>query len=120
MKGIADVLEHEHERHVVGFGVHRNIAERSDTIASTCGLTTMRFVNGLNDQACIAAGNEFVKTGLAGDGENSFLHVIFELLVAIVCGRIGLQNYGFISESAVFSSRNIEVDQSLTNLKWRK
>ena len=80
----------------------------------------MRFVNGLNDQACIAASNELVETGLARDGENSFLHVIFELLVAIVCGRIGLQNYGFISESAVFSSRNIEVDQSLTNLKWRK
>ena len=74
IEGIADVLEDEHERNVLGFGVHRHISEGGDAVACSGGKAAVGFVDGFDNEVAVATCNEFVETGLAGNGEKGFLH----------------------------------------------
>ncbi len=73
-------LENLHKRLVVFRGVHGHVVEGGDAVARSCRHAAVCSVYGFNDEHAASLGNEAVKSGLAGYGQNGVFHfsVVFE------------------------------------------
>ena len=63
-----EILQDVHQGDVVGLSEHSDVCQRRDTVGGEGGHTAMGGIEGLDDEVVLATGNEFVKSGLAGDG----------------------------------------------------
>ena len=71
---LAHALKHLPERHVVGIGIHGNVAEACHLVGGEHWRAAVSRVDGLHDKVHLAARHEFIKSGLARNGKYC-LHV---------------------------------------------